>query len=140
MNRGAGCGPAGTRFEQPRRGPPAPACSAFGVLLAFAGCASEQPANLSDKVSGDYKVIRAESVTNSPACPPAEGGIFEIGDDRVVFAYAPGAIFVAPIARDGSVHDRVGGISLDGQVKAGYAQFTVTSPVCQARYELAWKI
>ncbi|MBV8524375.1 MAG: hypothetical protein JOY71_19975 [Acetobacteraceae bacterium] len=114
-------------------------CTAGYILLA--GCAgSEQPANLFDKISGDYKVARAEAVSQSPNCPPIQPGILEIGDHRLVFAYAPQAIFMAPIASDGSVHDRTGGISLDGRVAAGWATFTITSPVCQVRYELAWKI
>ncbi len=95
------------------------------------------PADAKDRISGNYKGMPV-ILASTGACPATSEGLIEVGDATVYFAYQPGVIFVAPVQPDGHVHAQTGASTLDGTVRDGHMDMTVTTPVCTTRYRMRW--
>ena len=95
------------------------------------------PADAKDRTSGNYKGMPV-TLASTGECPPGGEGLVEIGDATVYFAYRPDVIFVAPIQPNGHVHAMTGTSTLDGTVRDGWMDMTVTSPACTTHYRMRW--
>jgi hypothetical protein len=94
------------------------------------------PPDLIDKTDGVYKGLAQAVRVNSPACPQFTEGTVEIGDQTLHFAFTPSTIFITPVQPDGTVLTQLADARLDGRLKNGRLQFTVSNPVCETRYDM----
>jgi hypothetical protein len=114
-------------------------CAANNVSFGLMNASSpEIPSRQIDKIDGTYKGAVQLVTARAPACPPSREGSVEIGDQTLYFGYLPNIIFIAPVQPDGTVHAVAGPSILDGRLTKGRLIFTVTTPVCQSRYDLRW--
>lgn len=105
--------------------------------------ATELPDDQIDRVSGTYKGLQTlvAAQGEQPArCPHPRVGTLEVGDMTLELAYTPNLIFTAPVMPDGSVRSVVGAAVLQGHISNGYAEFTITTPVCSTRFDYRYVI
>lgn len=96
------------------------------------------PGNQIDRLSGNYKGRPIQVISTSANCPHDNQGKIAVGDSTLYFSYTPQTIFIAPIQRDGRVRAVSGTSLLEGTVRDGRMVMTVTTPVCETRYDLRW--
>jgi len=115
---------------------------AYNLAIARAQLAQtdELPDNQIDRVDGTYKGVVTLVEAHNPNCPPTKWGIIDVGDRTLVLDYTPSLIMTAAIQPDGTLHAQAGTTVLNGWLREGRLNFTVSSPVCVSRYRFRYVI
>ena len=99
---------------------------------------SELPSNQLDRVNGTYKGVITLVEAHNPNCPPTQWGIIDVGDDTLMLPYTPAVIMSVAVQPDGRLHGQAGTTVLDGVLRDGWLNFTVSSPACTSRYNFRY--
>ena len=100
--------------------------------------ASELPKNQLNRVDGTYKGIITLVEAHNPNCPPTQWGIIDVGDSTLMLPYTPAIIMSVAVQPDGRLHGQAGTTVLDGVLRDGWLNFTVSSPACISRYNFRY--
>ena len=98
---------------------------------------STLPPGVTGIVDGVYQGRERQIEARSPTCPPPQLGTIEIGDGTMLFPYAANLIYVVSVPPTGVLHAVINSTALDGQLKDGDLDFTITTPDCKSSFSFA---
>ena len=118
-----------------------PSVMLAATALLLGGCQTvfdlvgvEQPLSALEarNFDGSYQGNISQTAQAAPGCPLEHGEkVIMVGDGVLWYAYAPNALFTAPVRYDGSINGTSGPVTLVGKIDGNHLAATLQSAGCQ---------